>query len=160
MIQFATQICVNGDLNMKASNTEDLSVSDLLAQYIQSSCFAHYNDVIMSAMVPQITSLTIVYSTVYSGADQNNMKALRHWPLCGEFTGDRWIPRTNGQLRGKCLHLMTSSCMQSSCLAGEFCEQLACIKKALLLSENNFSMNTVISAFDLSSINVWHRIPR
>ena len=29
--------------------------------------------------------------------------------LCKEFTGDRWIPRTNGQLRGKCFHLMTSS---------------------------------------------------
>ena len=38
-----------------------------------------------------------------------NIKAPRHWPLCGEFTGDRWIPRTNGQLRGKCFHLMTSS---------------------------------------------------
>ena len=24
---------------------------------------------------------------------------------------DRWIPRTNGQLRGKCFHLMTSSCL-------------------------------------------------
>ena len=40
---------------------------------------------------------------------KENIKALRHWPLCGEFTGDRWIPRTNGQLRGKCFHLMTSS---------------------------------------------------
>ena len=30
----------------------------------------HYNDVIMSAMASQITSLTVVYSTVYSGADQ------------------------------------------------------------------------------------------
>ena len=30
----------------------------------------HYNDVIMSAMASQITSLTIGYSTVYSGADQ------------------------------------------------------------------------------------------
>ena len=30
----------------------------------------HYDDVIMSLMVSQITSLTIVYSTVYSGADQ------------------------------------------------------------------------------------------
>ena len=29
-----------------------------------------YSDVIMGAMVSQITSLTIVYSTVYSGADQ------------------------------------------------------------------------------------------
>ena len=30
----------------------------------------HYNDVIMSAIASQITSLTIVYSTVYSDADQ------------------------------------------------------------------------------------------
>ena len=30
----------------------------------------HYNDVIMGAMAPQITSLTIVYSTVYSDTDQ------------------------------------------------------------------------------------------
>ena len=31
---------------------------------------AHYNDVIMSTIASQITSLAIVYSTVYSGADQ------------------------------------------------------------------------------------------
>ena len=41
---------------------------------------------------------------------KENIKAPRHWPLCGEFTGGRWIPRTNGQLREKCFHLMTSSC--------------------------------------------------
>ena len=40
---------------------------------------------------------------------KENIKAPRHWPLCGEFRGDRWIPRTNGQLRGKCFHLMTLS---------------------------------------------------
>ena len=40
---------------------------------------------------------------------KENIKAPCHWPLCGEFTGERWIPRTNGQLRGKCFHLMTSS---------------------------------------------------
>ena len=28
---------------------------------------------------------------------EENIKAPRHWPLCGEFTGDRWIPRTNDQ---------------------------------------------------------------
>ena len=28
---------------------------------------------------------------------KENIKAPRHWPLCGEFTGDQWIPRTNGQ---------------------------------------------------------------
>ena len=30
----------------------------------------HYNGVIMGAMAPQITSLAIVYPTVYSGTDQ------------------------------------------------------------------------------------------
>ena len=35
----------------------------------------HYNDVTMSVMVSQITSLTIVYSTVYSGADQRKHKS-------------------------------------------------------------------------------------
>ena len=53
----------------------------------------HYNDVMMSEMASQITSLTIVYSTVYLGADQRK----HHWPLCGQFTGAPWIPRTNGQ---------------------------------------------------------------
>ena len=55
-----------------------------------------YNDVIMGAMAAQITSMTIVYSTVYPGADRKK-QAPRHSPLCGEFTGDRWIPRTKGQ---------------------------------------------------------------
>ena len=56
-----------------------------------------YSDVIMGAMASQITSLTIVYWTVYSGADKKNIKAPRRWPLRGEYTGDWWIPRTNGQ---------------------------------------------------------------
>ena len=69
----------------------------------------YYSDVIMGAMAYQITRLTIVYSTVNSGEDKKNIKAPRHWPLCGEFTGDRWIPGTNGQYRRRCCNLMTSS---------------------------------------------------
>ena len=62
--------------------------------------YSHYSDVIMDAMASQITSLTIVYSSVYSGAVQRKNKALRHWPLCGKFRRGRWIARTNGQERG------------------------------------------------------------
>ena len=37
-----------------------------------NSCWVnHYDDVIMSAIASQITSLTIVYSTVYPGADRS-----------------------------------------------------------------------------------------
>ena len=35
----------------------------------------HYSDVIMDTMASQITSLTIVYSTVYSGADERKHKS-------------------------------------------------------------------------------------
>ena len=37
---------------------------------IQHGPFAHYGDVIMGAIASQITSLTIIYLTIYSDADQ------------------------------------------------------------------------------------------
>ena len=40
---------------------------------------------------------------------KESTKASRLWPLWGELTGDRWIPRTKGQERGKCFHSMTAS---------------------------------------------------
>ena len=40
-----------------------------------------YNDVIMTMMASQITSLTVVYSIVYSDVEQENITAPRHWPL-------------------------------------------------------------------------------
>ena len=50
----------------------------------------HYSDVIMGAMASQITSLTIVYSTVCSGADQRKhqssaslafVRGIHRWPV-------------------------------------------------------------------------------
>ena len=50
----------------------------------------HYNDVIMGALTSHITSLTIVYSTVYSGADQRKHQSsaslafvwgIHRWPV-------------------------------------------------------------------------------
>ena len=52
----------------------------------------------MSEVVSQITSLMIVYSTVYSGGDQEKHQSSTSLAFVrGEFTGDRWIPRTKGQ---------------------------------------------------------------
>ena len=68
--------------------------SPVYLQTLYNKC--HYNDVIMSAMASQITGVSIVCSTVGPGADKK-IKAPRYWPLCGEFTGDRWIPHTKGQ---------------------------------------------------------------
>ena len=50
----------------------------------------HYNDVIMSSVASQITSLTIVYSTVYTGADPRKhqssaslacVRGIHRWPV-------------------------------------------------------------------------------
>ena len=69
----------------------------------------HYNDVIMSAMASQITTPTIVYSTVYSGEDQRKhqrsaslafVRGIHRWPVNSPHKG----PVTR-----KCFHLMTSS---------------------------------------------------
>ena len=48
----------------------------------------NYNDLIMRAMASQIISLTVVYQTQI----KENIKAPRHWPLRGEFTGTGEFP--------------------------------------------------------------------
>ena len=42
----------------------------------------------MGLIASQITSLTIVYSAIIWAQIKENIEAPRHWPLCGEFTGD------------------------------------------------------------------------
>ena len=69
----------------------------------------HYNDVIMTTMASQITSLTVVYATVYSDADQRKHQSSASLAFVWGIHRDRWISRTKGKLRGKCFHLMTSS---------------------------------------------------
>ena len=69
----------------------------------------HYDDVIMTTLASQITSLAIVYSIVYSDADQRKHQSSASLAFVWGIHRDRWIPCTKGQLRGKCFHLMTSS---------------------------------------------------
>ena len=51
----------------------------------------------MGTMASQITSLTMVYSTVYSGADQRKHQGSALLAFVREFTDDQWIPRTKDQ---------------------------------------------------------------
>ena len=85
----------------------------VLSQQSTMLLLIHYNDVIMDSIASQITSLTIVYSVIYLGADQRKHQSSTSLAFVREVTGDRWISRTNGQLRGKCFHLMTSSWLTS-----------------------------------------------
>ena len=61
-----------GPVTRKMLLFDDIIVNEML----------HYNDVIMSQLVSQITSLTIVYSTVYSRADQRKKSKLHVTGLC------------------------------------------------------------------------------
>ena len=63
----------------------------------------------MTTVASQITSLAIVYSIVYSGADERKHQSSASLAFVRGIHRDRWIPSTKGQLRGKCFHLMTSS---------------------------------------------------
>ena len=60
----------------------------------------HYSDVMMSAMASQVTSITTVYSTVYSGTDKRKKSKLRVAGLCegnspvtGEFPTQEPVTR-------------------------------------------------------------------
>ena len=69
----------------------------------------HYSDVIMSAMTSQITSVSIVYSTVCSGADQRKLQSSVSLVLWGEFSREPVNSTHKGPVTLKKLYLMTSS---------------------------------------------------
>ena len=57
----------------------------------------HYINIIMTTMASQITSLTVVYSMFYSGADQRKHQSSTSQAFVRGIHRDRWIPRTKGQ---------------------------------------------------------------
>ena len=73
----------------KQNTTRHIESSDLSRFTCLLECY-HYNDVRMSMVASQITSLTIVYSAVYSGADQRKhqssaslafVRGIHRWPM-------------------------------------------------------------------------------
>ena len=68
----------------------------------------YYSVVIMSVMASKITGV----SGVFDSSDQIKCQCSASLALVRETFGDRRIPLTKGQQRGKCLHLMTSLCCQ------------------------------------------------
>ena len=68
--------------------------------HVMMPSWDHYNDVIMSALASQITSLTIVYSTIYSDADQRKHQSsaslafaqgIHQWPANSPHKGPATI---------------------------------------------------------------------
>ena len=110
--------------------------------YVRIFSQNHYIAVIMITMASQITSLTVVYSIVYSGADQRKHQSSASLAFVRGSHRYWWIPHTNGQQRGKCFHLMTSSCQYIS-PSGDWADQICSL--IWLKSENRgkIVVNTV-----------------
>ena len=71
-------------------------------EYLVSVCWwlgvlTHYSGVIMARWHLKSPASRLFTQPFIHAQIKVNIKAPRHWPLCGEFTGDQWIPRTNGQ---------------------------------------------------------------
>ena len=107
-------------------------------------------------MASIITSLTIVYSTVYSGVDQRKPQSSGSLAFVWGIHRDRWIPRTKGQLRGKCFHLMTSPWNDSimspfaHVIAAQRLRTLAesiCVHLFLIQSDHNEISGSVITSW-------------
>ena len=101
----------------------------------------------MGTMASQITSLTTVYSTVYSEANQRKHQSSASLAFVRGI--HRWIPRTQGQLRGKCFPLMTSSLSRLSNHA-EGCVMFAMSSR---WSSTRDVMSTRPSHLNINSIN-------
>ena len=74
------------------SVSSDCVVTLPIARWSWKFCVFHYSDVIMSTMASQITSLTFVCSTVYSGADKRKHQSSAspgNSPVTDEFPAQR-----------------------------------------------------------------------
>ena len=89
----------------------------------------HYSDVTMSAMSSQITGNTILYSTIFSGADQRKHQSsaslafvwwIHRWPVNSPH---------KGPVTGISFHLMTSSGVENKYMVEKICKQYLCFNK-------------------------------
>ena len=108
----------------------------------------HHSDVIMSALASQITSRTIVYSTVYSGADQRKhqssaslafVRGIHQWPaqrVCNTENVSIWWR-----------HNVSTICMVI-CLGHEC---LLCAGQKILKREPKNALVLTVSALSLRS---------
>ena len=80
----------------KVPVTHKAFLSHDVSMKLPNAMLCHYNDVIMSSLASQITSPTIVYSTVYSGADQRKhqssasrsfVRGIHRWPVNSPHKG-------------------------------------------------------------------------
>ena len=85
------EICLGDTASRGASQISSDTIMSVNAQFLAFEISRDHNcDIIMDAMASQITSLTIVYSIVHSGADQRKhqistslafVRGIHRWPV-------------------------------------------------------------------------------
>ena len=68
--EYNTEQCGSGEKENEAWDTGNIKQKNKTRNGCNDALNTHYCDVIVGTMASQITSLNIVYSTVYSGTDQ------------------------------------------------------------------------------------------
>ena len=79
------------------------------------------------------------------------------WPLWGELTGDQWIPRTKGQWRGKCFHLMTPKWIASRIPSLTIDQRKHQSSASLVLMRGIHRWFPAQIASDAENISIWWR---
>ena len=115
-----------------------------MLEFVRIFGCVHSIDVIMTTMASQISSLAVVYSSIYSDANQRKHQSSASLAFVWGIHRDRWIPCTKDQLRGKCFHLMTSSCDVSSYkFPTKFIESMSYITNILILLYSHIDGSSV-----------------
>ena len=112
--KFQSWICWGGCLKFKPCFVTFFFENKIFLYF--TSLLSNHYDVIMSAMATEITSLTIIYSTAFSCANQ--IKHQYSVSLAFVMGIHRLIPRSKGQWHGKVFQLMTSWCAETSRAVG------------------------------------------
>ena len=92
----------------------DISSMDPLFFYQRAISYEHYKDIIMSVMASRITGLTIVYSSVYSGADQRKHQSSASLAFVRGIHRSPVNSPHKRPVTRKSFHLMTSSCHEAN----------------------------------------------
>ena len=77
----------NGKIDPYKQQQTQRSVNNMCTECLACTAYQlHYSDVIMTMMASQITSISIAYSTVFSGADKKKTPKLRATGLCEGYS--------------------------------------------------------------------------
>ena len=94
-VRVVNETAVFGDINniditfSRIQQCKDSAIRSL-KKWIRKMIHSHHSDVVMSTKASQVTSLTIVYSTVYSGTDERKhqssaslsiVRGIPRWPV-------------------------------------------------------------------------------